>query len=45
MGGVVLDTNCPFEIEEINPIYLTETDVRNKIEQMISELLTILDDQ
>ncbi len=45
MGGVVLDTNYPFEIEQINPIYLTETDVRNKIEQMISALLAIIDDQ
>ena len=44
MGGVVLDRNYPFEINEIHPIYQSKEDLRNQIERMISELLAILND-
>ena len=43
MGGVVLETEYPFEIDEINPIYLTEAEARKQIEQMLTALLEILD--
>ena len=43
MGGVILETEYPFEIDEINPIYLSESDAWKKIEQMLSALLEILD--
>ena len=44
MGGVLLVTNYPFDVEEIHPIYLTETEARNRIEKRITELLAIFGD-
>ena len=44
MGGVILNQNYPFEIVEINPTYLTETDVWTRIEQLKNQLLAILKD-
>ena len=38
-----METEYPFEIDKINPIYLSESDAWKKIEQMLSELLEILD--
>lgn len=44
MGGAVMEENYPFEIEEINPFYLTDADRINRIEQLFTDLLTILED-
>ena len=43
MGGVVLEMEYPFEIDEIKPIYLTDSEAWKRIEQMFMELLEILD--
>ena len=39
MGG-----NSPFEIEEINPIYQTDTEHLMQIEAIFSELLALFED-
>ena len=44
MGGAVMEETYPFEIEEINPFYLTDADRINRIEQLFTELLAILED-
>ena len=40
-----MESSYPFEIEEIDPAYLTEADARNRIESLMTELLSILDDE
>ena len=39
-----MEETYPFEIEEINPFYLTDADRINQIEQLFTELLAILED-
>ena len=34
----------PFEIVEINPAYLTDSEVRQQLEQLITDLMDILDE-
>ena len=43
IGGVVLENEYPFEIIEISPVYLAESEARKRIEQMVTKLLEILD--
>ena len=37
-----MENQFPFEIDEIWPIYRTEAEAQNRIEQLIAELLAIL---
>ena len=41
---VCSDMDYCFEVIEINPTYLTESEARNRLEQLITELLDILDE-
>ena len=38
-----MEAEYPFEIVEINPIYLSEQEAANRMEQIIAQLLEILD--
>ena len=42
MGGVILEKE--FIIDEISPVYLTEAEARDRVEQLVAELIAILDD-
>ena len=39
-----MEVNYPFEIEEINPVYMTAAEARERIEKLMAELLSVLDD-